>query len=84
MQQKKIKFSNLLARQMRRVHFIQKKLSEKSYPQISDVKNVIQKSYPIFFQINGTLYHTNDAVPLYIKEKKVFHSILTPLFYTYD
>ena len=42
------------------VNFIQKKLSKKSFPQISEVKNIIQKSYPNFFiQINATLYHTN-------------------------
>ena len=28
------------------VSFIQKELSKKSYPQISHVKNIIQKSYP--------------------------------------
>ena len=31
------------------VNFIQKKLSKKSYPQISDVKNITQKSYPKLF-----------------------------------
>ena len=32
-----------------------KKLSKKKFPQISDVKNIIQKSYPNFFiQINAT------------------------------
>ena len=56
------------------INFIQKKLSKKSYPQISDVK----KYYPedlsknFFIQINATLYHTNDATPLYIKEKRYF------------
>ena len=31
------------------VNFIQKNLSKKSYPQISHVKNIIQKFYPNFF-----------------------------------
>ena len=31
------------------VNFIKKKLSKKSYPQISEVKNIIQKSYPKTF-----------------------------------
>ena len=30
------------------VIFIQKELSKKSYPQISDVKEIITKSYPNF------------------------------------
>ena len=45
---------------------LSKKIIQKSYPQISDVKKFIQreKSYPNFFiQINATLYQRNDATP---------------------
>ena len=38
------------------IHLVGKVLSKKSYPQISDVKNIILKSYPNFFiQLNATL-----------------------------
>ena len=52
-----------------RVNFTQKKLAtnkwrEKYYPE------VLSKN--IFIQISATLYHTNDATPLWIKERKVF------------
>ena len=30
-----------------------------------------------FIHDGYVLYHTNDTTPLYMKEKKVFHSILT-------
>ena len=69
-QNEKLKFENYI---WSGVNFIQKKLSKKSYPQISDLKilsrRVIQK---YFIQINANLYHTNEANPLYIKEKRYF------------
>ena len=53
------------------VNFIQKKLSKKKL----STNKWRKKYYPedssknFFIQINATLYHTNDATPLYIKEK---------------
>ena len=45
--------------------FYPKKLSKKSYPQISDVKNFIQKSYPKTFLSKQT--------PLYITQMMLHH-----------
>ena len=59
---------------------------QKSYSQISDVKNIFQKVIH-FIHINATLYHKNDAMPLNIKEiSQYFNPTLyqrndaTPLF----
>ena len=60
---------------------LSQKVIPKSYPQVSDVKNLSRRVIQNFFiQINATLYQRNDAMPLYIKNDKVFHSFSTPLY----
>ena len=60
------------SQQLSGVNFIKKKLSKKSYPQVSDIKNIIQKFYPkkslskIYATYSTSLYVTNCYTWLYI------------------
>ena len=56
-------FRSYFEQNLKWIFYPTKKLSKKSYPQVGDVKNIIQKSYPKkIIQINTILYHINDFI----------------------
>ena len=52
--------------------FIQKELYIQELNTNKRRKKLSRRVIQIFFQINANLYHTNDATPLYNKEKRYF------------